>query len=78
MSALLCLFQVLELLAPLVSDSEVPIEVAGFAALALGMVFTSSCKEDVVMSLLGVSVALGAVEGKQRLFIAHARSVTSS
>lgn len=51
--------QVLELLSPLVSDTEVPMEVAGFAALALGMVFTSSCKEEVVMSILGVSVKKG-------------------
>lgn len=44
--------EVAELLAPLVSDAEVSMEVAGLAGLALGLVFTSSAKDDVVMALL--------------------------
>jgi hypothetical protein len=35
-----------------VLDSDQSMEVAGLAALALGLVFTSSCKEDVVEALL--------------------------
>jgi hypothetical protein len=35
-----------------VLDSEQTMEVAGLAALALGLVFTSSCKEDVVEAIL--------------------------
>lgn len=44
--------EVAELLTPLVADAEVPMEVAGLAGLALGLVFTSSAKDDVVMALL--------------------------
>jgi hypothetical protein len=35
-----------------VLDSDQSMEVAGLAALSLGLVFTSSCKEDVVEALL--------------------------
>ncbi len=44
-------------MAPLVSDAEVSMEVAGLAGLALGLVFTSSAKDDVVMALLQVKHA---------------------
>jgi len=40
----LCRLQVL--------DSDMSMEVAGLAGLSLGLVFTSSCKEDVVEALL--------------------------
>lgn len=35
-----------------VLDTEMPMEVAGLSALALGLVFTSSCQEDVVEAIL--------------------------
>lgn len=44
--------EVQELLVPLITDTDVAIEVSGFAALALGLVFTSTCKEDIVMAIL--------------------------
>mmetsp|Transcript_31070 Transcript_31070/g.68978 ORF Transcript_31070/g.68978 Transcript_31070/m.68978 type:complete len:901 (-) Transcript_31070:581-3283(-) len=44
--------EVQELLVPLITDTEVNIEISGFAALALGLVFTSTCKEDIVMAIL--------------------------
>ena len=34
-----------ELLVPLVTDTDISMEISGFAALALGLVFTSTCKE---------------------------------
>lgn len=34
-----------ELLLPLVTDTDISMEISGFAALALGLVFTSTCKE---------------------------------
>ena len=34
-----------ELLTPLVTDTDISMEISGFAALALGLVFTSTCKE---------------------------------
>ncbi len=37
---------------PLVMDTDVSMEVAGFAALTLGLVFTSTCKEDVVEAII--------------------------
>jgi hypothetical protein len=46
--------QIGELLTPVVCDPDVPVEVAGIAALSLGLVFTSSAREDVVMSVLQV------------------------
>jgi hypothetical protein len=42
------------MLLPLVSDPDTPLELAGVAALSLGLVFTSSAKDDVVMALLQV------------------------
>lgn len=44
--------EVRELLEPLVTDTDVAIEVSGFAALALGLVYTSSCKEEVVEGII--------------------------
>ena len=44
-----------ELLAPMVSDPEVAIEVAGAAALALGLVFVGSTHSDSVEALLQVA-----------------------
>ena len=43
-----------ELLHPLVGDPAVPLEVAAFAALALGLVFVGSCHEDSINALLQV------------------------
>lgn len=43
-----------ELLGPLVVDGEVAVEVSAFAALALGLVFVSSGREEVVMNVLQV------------------------
>ncbi len=37
--------EVQELLIPLVTDPEVAIEIAAFAAMSLGLVFTSTCHE---------------------------------
>lgn len=47
-----------ELLAPLLSDAAVSMEVAAFAALALGLVFVGSCHEDSINALLQVSAAV--------------------
>jgi 26S proteasome regulatory subunit N1 len=44
--------QVLELLTPIVHDFKVGIEVAGFAALSLGLVYVGSCNEDVAQSII--------------------------
>jgi 26S proteasome regulatory subunit N1 len=44
--------QVLELLTPVVHDFKVGIEVAGFAALSLGLVYVGSCNEDVAQSII--------------------------
>ncbi|GFH09753.1 26S proteasome non-ATPase regulatory subunit 2 homolog [Haematococcus lacustris] len=49
---------VAELLVPLVADADVSMEVVGVTALALGLVFTSSCKEDIVMAMLQVAKTL--------------------
>ncbi len=46
--------QVGELLLPIVTDPDVPMEVAGVAALSLGLVFSASCREDAVMAVLQV------------------------
>lgn len=35
-----------------VLDSDVSVDIAGLAALALGLVFVSSCKEDVVEAII--------------------------
>ncbi|KAK9829660.1 hypothetical protein WJX72_007157 [[Myrmecia] bisecta] len=44
--------EVQELLAPLVTDADVSIEVAGFAALSLGLVFPSTCHAESVEAIL--------------------------
>ena len=44
--------QVLDLLLPLVSDTNVPIDIASMASLALGMVFVGSCNGDIVSAVL--------------------------
>ena len=46
--------QVGELLAPLVSDPDVSIEVASFAAVALGLVFVGTCHASSVEAILQV------------------------
>ncbi|CAK9859866.1 unnamed protein product [Sphagnum jensenii] len=44
--------EVLEVLIPIVQDSKVGIEVAGFAAMTLGLVYVGSCNEDVAQSIV--------------------------
>lgn len=44
--------QVLELLTPILQDSKVAIDLAGFAAVALGLVYVGSCNEDVAQSIV--------------------------
>ena len=46
--------QVGELLAPLVSDPDVSVEVASFAAVALGLVFVGTCHASSVEAILQV------------------------
>jgi hypothetical protein len=46
--------QVGELLAPLVTDPDISIEVASFAAVALGLVFVASCHADSAEAILQV------------------------
>ena len=50
-----CVGQVRDLLAPLVTDNDVNIEVAGYAALSLGLVFCGSAEEQCV----GVALQVG-------------------
>ena len=50
-----CAGQVRDLLAPLVTDNDVNIEVAGYAALSLGLVFCGSAEEQCV----GVALQVG-------------------
>lgn len=44
--------EVQELLTPLIMDSSTSIEIAGFAALSLGLVFISTCHQDIVMAII--------------------------
>ncbi|KAJ7533199.1 hypothetical protein O6H91_13G037300 [Diphasiastrum complanatum] len=44
--------EVLELLTPIITDSKVGVDVAGFAAIALGLVYVGSCHEDVAQSIV--------------------------
>ena len=44
--------EVAELLSPLLGDPAVSMEVAAFAALALGLVFVGSCHEDCINAML--------------------------
>ncbi|KAL3695426.1 hypothetical protein R1sor_009502 [Riccia sorocarpa] len=43
---------VLELLTPIVTDPKVSIDVAGFAAVSLGLIYVGSCSEEVAQSIL--------------------------
>lgn len=45
-----------ELLTPLVTDSDLPAEVVGYAALALGLVFVGTCHQDSLEAILQVSL----------------------
>jgi hypothetical protein len=49
--------QVRDLLAPLVTDNDVNIEIAGYAALSLGLVFCGSAEEQCVGIALQVHSA---------------------
>lgn len=44
--------QVLELLTPIVTDSKAGIDVSGFAAISLGLIYVGSCQEDVAQSII--------------------------
>lgn len=46
--------QVLELLLPIVADTDAPLEAAAYAALSLGLVFVGSCHDDICQSIIGV------------------------
>lgn len=50
-----CKEEVQELLVPIVIDSEISMEVAGFASLSLGLVFAATQQEDCIQALLQVS-----------------------
>lgn len=52
-----CKEEVQELLVPVVIDSDISMEVAGFAALSLGLVFASTQQEDCVQAMLQVRAA---------------------
>lgn len=43
----------LELLLPVVADTDTPLEVACFAALSLGLVFVGSCHDDICQCIMG-------------------------
>lgn len=51
-----------ELLAPLVTDTDVKIDVAGFAALSLGLVFTSTCNGDAIEAIIQALMMRGELE----------------
>jgi 26S proteasome regulatory subunit N1 len=51
-----------ELLLPLVTDPEVKIEVAGFAALSLGLVFVSTCHGDSAEAIIQALMLRGELE----------------
>lgn len=40
-----------ELLIPLVMDADTPIELAGFAALSIGLVFLGTCKQECIEAI---------------------------
>uniref|UniRef100_A0A061RYU3 26S proteasome non-ATPase regulatory subunit 2 homolog n=1 Tax=Tetraselmis sp. GSL018 TaxID=582737 RepID=A0A061RYU3_9CHLO len=54
-----CKEEVQELLVPVVMDSEVPMEVVGFAALSLGLVFSGTQQEDCVQAILQTLMTRG-------------------
>eukprot|EP00798_Chlamydomonas_sp_ICE-L_P009842 gene9842-7728_t len=41
-----------DMLIAIVTDSDVSMEICGFAALSLGLIFTSACHEEIVMAIL--------------------------
>ena len=47
---------------PLVTDTDVKIDVAGFAALSLGLVFTSTCNGDAVEAIIQALMMRGELE----------------
>ncbi len=51
-----------ELLVPLVTDTDVKIDVAGFAALSLGLVFTSTCNGDAIEAIIQALIMRGELE----------------
>ena len=51
-----------ELLVPLVTDTDVKIDVAGFAALSLGLVFTSTCNGEAIDAILQALMLRGELD----------------
>lgn len=51
-----------ELLVPLVTDTDVKIDVAGFAALSLGLVFTSTCNGEAIEAIIQALMMRGELE----------------
>ena len=51
-----------ELLVPLVTDNDVKIDIAGFAALSLGLVFTSTCNGDAIEAIIQALMMRGELE----------------
>lgn len=47
---------------PLVTDTDVKIDVAGFAALSLGLVFTSTCNGDAIEAIIQALMMRGELE----------------
>lgn len=47
---------------PLVTDTDVKIDVAGFAALSLGLVFTSTCNGEAIDAILQALMLRGELE----------------
>lgn len=60
-----CREEVKELLVPLVTDTDANIEVAGYSALALGLVFVGACDEDSVGAALQALMERGDPEMEQ-------------
>lgn len=46
------LFQVRNLLSPVLSDPKAPLDVIAFTALSLGLVYVGSCNEEVAQSII--------------------------
>ena len=51
-----------ELLVPLVTDTDVKIDVAGFAALSLGLVYTSTCNGEAIEAIIQALMMRGELE----------------
>ena len=56
------IWQMQDLLVPLVTDTDVKIDVAGFAALSLGLVFTSTCNGDAIEAIIQALMMRGELE----------------